>query len=135
MKQVSIKNKISQTITNQAQFETQAEIDAWVEECEKVEAFGKPQHQIEILDENNQSFEPQQFETIPAEYTIEIEDVTAQVDQERINAEAQAFLDESDYRVLRHYGQVSLGIELSLTEEEFLVLENERQEARERIIR
>lgn len=135
MKQVSIKNKVSQQITNQAQFDTQAKIDAWIVECESVEAFGKPEHQVEILDEDDMSFEPKQFETIPSEYTIEVEDISAQVDQEKINEEAQAFLDKTDFKILRHYGQVSLGIELSLTEEEYLILENQRQEARERIVR
>ena len=104
------------------------------------ENWGKPEHQVVVTEavydeETSEILEEAVYETIPAEYTIEIEDVTAQVDQERINAEAQAFLDESDYRVLRHYGQVSLGIELSLTEEEYLILENQRQEARKRIVR
>lgn len=101
MLKVSIKNKVSQQITNQAEFDNQAQIDAWVEECEKVEAFGKPEHQVEILDEDNKSFEPKQFETILAEYTIEIEDVTAQVNQAEINEAALRYLAETDYLVLR----------------------------------
>lgn len=38
---------------------------------------------------------------LPAEYTIEIEDITAQVEQEKINAEALAYLAATDWMVLR----------------------------------
>lgn len=38
---------------------------------------------------------------LPAEYTIEIEDITAQVAQEAINAEALAYLASTDWLVIR----------------------------------
>jgi len=38
---------------------------------------------------------------LKAEYTIEIEDISAQVEQERINAEALAYLASSDWYILR----------------------------------
>lgn len=38
---------------------------------------------------------------LPAEYTIEIEDITAQVAQEAINAEALAYLASTDWLIVR----------------------------------
>jgi hypothetical protein len=38
---------------------------------------------------------------LKAEYTIEIEDITAQVEQEKINAEALAYLASTDWMVVR----------------------------------
>jgi hypothetical protein len=38
---------------------------------------------------------------LPAEYTIEIEDITAQVAQEAINAEALAYLAATDWLIIR----------------------------------
>src|SRR5574344_998136 len=41
---------------------------------------------------------------------------------------------ESDWKVIRHRDQLALGIETSLSEEEYLALLQERQNARERVI-
>jgi hypothetical protein len=38
---------------------------------------------------------------LPAEYTVEIEDITAQVAQDAINAEALAYLASTDWLVIR----------------------------------
>lgn len=38
---------------------------------------------------------------LPAEYTVEIEDITAQVAQEAINAEALAYLASTDWMIIR----------------------------------
>jgi hypothetical protein len=38
---------------------------------------------------------------LKAEYTIEIEDITAQVEQEKINAEALAYLASTDFYIIR----------------------------------
>lgn len=106
MLKVSIKNKLSQQITNQAQFETQEEIDSWVIECEAVNAFGKPEHQVVVTEavydeETGEILEEAVYETVPAEYTIEVEDIAAQVQKERINREAQAYLDSTDFYIIR----------------------------------
>jgi hypothetical protein len=44
-------------------------------------------------------------------------------------------LAETDYKVLRHLRQKALGQELSLSEEEYLALEQERSDAAARIVR
>ena len=45
------------------------------------------------------------------------------------------FLDDTDWKVTRHRDQLTLGIETSLTNEEYLNLLTQRQEARDLVIR
>lgn len=85
MFKVTVKNKLSQQITNQGQLETQDEIDSWVSSQEAVQAFGKPEHQVVVTEavydeETGDLLEEAVYETIPAEYTIEVEDITAQLE-------------------------------------------------------
>ena len=56
-------------------------------------------------------------------------------EQERINQEAERFLNETDWLVIRHRDQLALGIPTSLTEEEFRQLLLDRQAARDQVIR
>jgi hypothetical protein len=63
---------------------------------------------------------------LKAEYTIEIEDITAQVEQEKTNAEALAYLASTDWKVLRHIRQKALGHPTTLSEEEYLQMEQDR---------
>jgi hypothetical protein len=72
---------------------------------------------------------------IPGSYEVEILDVTSQLEQEAINAEAQAFLDSTDFKVMRHIRQKALGQELSLSEEEYLALEQQRSDAAASIVK
>ena len=48
--------------------------------------------------------------------------------------ESQKFLTETDWQVIRHRDQLALGIETSLSEEKYLKLLNDRQEARKKVI-
>ena len=54
-------------------------------------------------------------------------------DKERVNAEAREFLRSTDWQVLRHIRQKALGQTTSLTEEEYLRLEQQRADAAARI--
>jgi NAD-specific glutamate dehydrogenase len=63
-------------------------------------------------------------------FTFEIVDAQAEVDSE----EALKFLNETDYKVLRHLGQKALNISTTLTEQEYLDLEAERQSARSKVL-
>ena len=45
------------------------------------------------------------------------------------------FLDDTDWKVTRHRDQLALGMETSLTNEEYLNLLTQRQEARDLVIR
>lgn len=50
------------------------------------------------------------------------------------NTEARIFLDESDWLVIRHRDQQELGIETSLTDDEYLNLLKKRQKARQKVV-
>jgi hypothetical protein len=60
-----------------------------------------------VLDEQGVEVSPavpavmQKYVKLKAEYTVEIEDITAQVAQEAINAEALAYLASTDWLVIR----------------------------------
>lgn len=69
----------------------------------------------------------------PAEWSYTVEDITSKYEQEQTNEAARKFLNETDWLVLRHVGQLALDIPTSLTPEEYLELEEERQEAREKV--
>ncbi len=54
--------------------------------------------------------------------------------QEQNNAVEREFLNSTDWKVLRHIRQKALGITTSLTEDEYLQLETQRQQAASRIV-
>jgi hypothetical protein len=145
MIQISVKR--NGQLTNQASFSTMEEAQAWLAHHEGMKSFGQPkqivQQQIElspaILAEDGSVLQEAVMEMqevhIPGSYEVEILDVTSQLEQEAINAEAQAFLDSTDFKVLRYIRQKALGQELSLSEEEYLALEQQRSDAAARIIK
>lgn len=53
---------------------------------------------------------------------------------ERLNAVEREFLNSTDWKVLRHIRQKALGIPTSLTEEQYIELEQQRQAAANRIV-
>lgn len=79
------------------------------------------------------------FANIPCPSMEELKALQPQVEsglqQEQTNAESLAFLASTDFKVLRHIRQKALGQELSLSEEEYLALEQQRSDAAARIIR
>jgi hypothetical protein len=114
-------------------FETQQELDTWLSKHIAKNTFGLPERPELILNEETGEMEPTGV-ILPAEYTIEIEDITAQIEQEKINAEAKKFLSETDWMCRRQEDQLKLGIATSLTDEEFMALLNERQLQRQRVV-
>lgn len=62
-------------------------------------------------------------------------EVESKLEQEKQNAEALKFLADTDYKVLRHIRQQALGISTTLTAQEYLELEQERQMAAEAVIK
>jgi len=144
MIQISIKKQ--DVVTNQASFPTREEADQWLAYHEGMGSFGQKKQvlkqQVEVspavLGEDGEEISPAQFEEQEVElpgYEVEIEDLSAKLEQEKANAEAQKFLDESDWKVLRHRDQLELGLATSLSEEEFRELLRKIQAARERIVR
>jgi len=60
--------------------------------------------------------------------------VTAQKQTEQQNGLERDFLNSTDWQVLRHLRQKALGIATTLTDDEYLALERQRQQAAQRII-
>jgi hypothetical protein len=143
---IKIQIKKEDQITNQASFPTMEEAQAWLAHHEGMKSFGQPkqvvQQQIEIspavIAEDGSVLQEAVVELQEVElpgYEVEVLDITSQLEQEQINAEAQAFLDSTDFKVLRHIRQKALGQELSLSEEEYLVLEQQRSDAAASIVK
>jgi hypothetical protein len=60
--------------------------------------------------------------------------VVAQKEQHRLNGIEREFLNSTDWKILRHMRQQALNVPTSLTEAEFLELEQQRQAAAARIV-
>jgi hypothetical protein len=145
MIQVSIKR--SGQLTNQASFPTMEEAQAWLSHHEGMKSFGKPaqtiQQEVElspaVIDEEGNELSPAVMEMqevhIPGSYEVEVLDITSQLEQEQINAQAKQFLNDTDKLVIRHRDQKELSIPTKLSEEEFQALLVERQAARDRIVK
>jgi hypothetical protein len=97
---------------------------------------------IEILRDgtvtNSATFETQELADAWLAYhnfsgEIVITDITAELEQARINEEALAFLNSTDYKVLKYRDQVDMGQTPDLTVEEFQFLLTQRQQARNTI--
>lgn len=54
-------------------------------------------------------------------------DITLEIEKAAQNQEHQKFLDETDWMVLRHIREKALGLETSISEGDYLDLEEERQ--------
>lgn len=123
MKKVYLtKNNIKKEFAN---FETQSEVDAWLAKHIAKNTFGLPERPELMLDEATGEMIPT-GNTLPAEYEIVIEDITAQVEQERINAEALAYLASTDFYIVRELDNgTPCPAEIKIA----------RQEARQRIVR
>lgn len=61
-------------------------------------------------------------------YTVEITDITAQIEQEQVNRDAEEYLRSTDWMVLRHIRQKALGNVQTLTDEQYLAFEQTRAE-------
>lgn len=91
MKQVTIRN--SEGIqTHGAQMEDPT---AWIADCVANNYWGLPERP-EIGEDGQPT-----GNILPAEYTVEVVDISAQVEQERINKEALEYLVSTDWMALR----------------------------------
>ena len=124
-------------VTNQGSFDSMQAAQEWLAYHEGLKTFGQKaeviQQQVEVspavLDEEGNEITPAQHEMQEIHisgYVVEIEDISAKLEQEQINKESQAFLDSTDWMVIR---AAERGEELS---PEFKA---ERQAARELIIK
>lgn len=115
-------------------FSDQELLNLYLEKLSKNGIVGlRPERSELMLDEATGEMIPT-GNILPAEYEIVIEDITAQIEQEKINQEARQFLSSTDWKILRHRDQIDLGVTTSLTRDEFQLLLNERQLARQRVV-
>jgi hypothetical protein len=128
MFKVTVINPNKQGSPFSAPFPTREEAQNWIDLCSNKPSYpwGKPERQEEVLDENGNSFDPPQFQTLPAEFTIEIEDISAQVEQQNINAESLKYLADTDWYVTRF---IETGVEIPSE------ITLARQAARQNIVR
>lgn len=151
MKKVSIKKK-SGVIGWCAEF---ADPTEWIADCVQKNKWGKPERWVlhkdelgaeayddaDVLEEKTEEVThsvvagdgessalvtSQKWVKLKAEYTVEIEDITAQVAQEAINAEALAYLASTDWLIIR---EVDAGVACPAE------IKAERAAARARIVR
>lgn len=118
------------------------ELNKWLETEIKNGSFGKLERTIpqsvcseeelsealelfpEVIDETG--FISPALARLPQTFEVIIEDITAQVEQEKINAEALAFLAETDWLIIRELDcGIMCPVEIKIA----------RQEARQRIIK
>jgi nitrogenase subunit NifH len=62
------------------------------------------------------------------------DEIVAQKTQEKLNAVHREFLNSSDWKILRHMRQKALNTETTLTDAEYLALEQQRSDAAAQII-
>lgn len=114
-------------LTNQAQFETQQEADAWFEREKANHSFGKPAGEYEInslsveelFTELSRREENGIYITIPDQFEVMVNDVTDASQQEAINLEARAYLAETDWYVIRKMDTgVAVPAEIELAREQ-----------------
>jgi hypothetical protein len=103
----------SSQVTNEAQFPSQEAAQAWLDYHEGMKSFGEPartvQQQVElspaVLNEDGSVLQEAVTEMqevhIPGSYQVEILDITSQLEQEAINAEARAYLASTDWMIVR----------------------------------
>lgn len=86
------------------------------------------QQQKQIMDQTHR-FDVPTKTVVPVDAAI-----LAQKEQEKLNGVEREFLNSTDWKVMRHIRQKALGISTSLTEEQYIELEQQRQAAAARIV-
>ena len=91
---------------------------------------------VNITDEEYKSIESRTHYFSIEENKVVVAPQTSQdsLNQEKTNAQAKLLLDNTDWKVLRHLREKALGITTSMTEIEYLSLEENRQNAAKGIV-
>lgn len=91
---------------------------------------------VQITDDEYTSItsETHKFDVVSKRVVPVDPSVSAQKAQDQANGIEKEFLNSTDWKVLRHLRQKALGVPTSLTEAEYLELENQRNAAAARIV-
>ena len=99
-------------VTNSGSFPSQEEAQAWLSSHEGMGTFGQKKETVErqvlifpaVVDSEGLEISPAQFEAQMVDlegYTVEMLDISAQLEQEAINTAALKLLAESDWMITR----------------------------------
>lgn len=135
----------SNVVTNSVQFATQALCLDFLNTRSSNGSFGKilrevrPMYSSTEYPEDISNHISQRVEqvnesdvivyTLPADFTYEILDITAEYQAQQESQHAMLFLAHSDYKVLRHIRQQALSLLTTLTQAQYLDLEQQRHDA------
>jgi len=86
----------------------------------------------EDYDEMHQQYPTKKFDI--ATLSVVPVDNSAQEALDKSNAQNREILNSTDWKVMRHIRELALGLDTSLSEEEYLSLEQERAAAASRIV-
>lgn len=99
------------TITNSAAFQTQEEAITWLNREKSNGSFGKDERWVRegvedisgAIDTREVMIEEESITEykLPAEYTVEIEDITTQLQTQKESDEARAYLASTDWYIIR----------------------------------
>ena len=91
---------------------------------------------VTITDQQHQQIIDQTHRfDVPSRTVVAVDSaILAEKEQYRLNGLEREFLNSTDWKILRHMRQKALNISTSLTELEFLELEQQRQAAAARIV-
>jgi hypothetical protein len=91
---------------------------------------------VEITDEQHAGLvnETHTFDLITKTVVQITPEILSEKNKQKLNAVEREFLNSSDWKVLRHIRQKALGIDTTLTEEEYRSLEQQRNDAALRIV-
>lgn len=92
---IKVNIKRENKVTNSGIFENIKKANEWLDVCKSKNKFGKNQSETKIdavLDDNGNVLEPERIEVTPAEYAVEIIDITEEV-LARIEAKKTRKLD------------------------------------------
>ena len=153
MKNFSIIQKATGKLLDHGNFEIEADGHIWFQPMIDRGVYGQkeiPERKElmtvlvkeAVIDEvTGEELEPAIFEEqevvvqefVPAKYEIVITDVTDELALQQEKAEARQFLAETDWMVLKYLRHQALGRDPSMTEEEYLALELQRQAAADKL--
>jgi len=91
---------------------------------------------VTITDEQHQQLIDQTHRFDVSSRTVVAVDsaISAEKEQYRLNGLEREFLNSTDWKILRHMRQKALNVPTTLTDEEYLELEQQRQAAAARIV-
>lgn len=99
------KNKI---LTNGASFENEELADLWLTQEVTNNSWGKPERWVSFQGEPDAGYTDTRINELkrteyfyPAEYSIVMTDISAQINQQQINAAAEEYLKNTDWIILR----------------------------------